>query len=75
MKMALALTAFMLANILLATADVEQVYWKNTFVSAIIAPFGMDMSLPAALVSASDAVPATEQGTAASLVNTGKVEC
>lgn len=50
-------------------------YWKNLFVSAAIAPFGMDMSLPAALVSASDAVPVTEQGTAASLVNTGERFC
>lgn len=68
--MAMAMTAFSLANILVATAPVDESYWRNTFVSTIIAPFGMDMSMPAALVSASDAVPASEQGTAASLVNT-----
>ena len=40
------------------------------YVSAGIMPFGMDMSFPAASIILSDFLPAHQQGTASSIVNT-----
>ncbi|EIN12690.1 hypothetical protein PUNSTDRAFT_49960 [Punctularia strigosozonata HHB-11173 SS5] len=68
--MVLALCAFCVATILFATAPIHQTYWAQTFVSIIIAPFGMDMSFPAASLVASNSVQRHQQGIAASLVNT-----
>ena len=68
--MTIALTAFTVGTILIATAPVDQSYWAQSFVCTIIIPWGMDMSFPAATLILSDAVAKKHQGIAASLVNT-----
>ena len=68
--MMIALTAFTVGVILVATASVGQIYWAQTFVCTIIIPWGMDMSFPAATLILSNAVSKEHQGVAASLVNT-----
>ena len=68
--MAIALTAFCVGNILIATAPTSQSYWIQTFLSMIVTPWGMDMSFPAATLILSNSMPKEHQGTAASLVNT-----
>lgn len=68
--MAIAMTAFCLGNILPATMPVGQTYWIQTFLSTIIAVWGMDMSFPAATIILSNLVPKNQQGVAASLVAT-----
>lgn len=65
-----AMLGFMLGNVFFSIAPVAQTYWALTFVAIAVAPFGMDMSFPAANVVISDYVPADKQGNAASLVNT-----
>lgn len=62
--------AFLLGTILIMIAPVDQLYWKDIFVSAVVAPWGMDMSFPAATLILSNAVGKKHQGIAASLVNT-----
>ena len=68
--MTIALTAFTVGTILIATAPVDQNYWALSFVCTIVIPWGMDMSFPAATLISSDAVAKDHQGIAASLVNT-----
>jgi MFS family permease len=68
--MTLALAAFTIGIVLIATVPVDQTYWAQIFVCLIIMPFGMDMSFPAATIILSDAVKKEHQGIAASLVNT-----
>lgn len=68
--MTIALTAFTVGTILIATTPVEQSYWAQSFVCTIVIPWGMDMSFPAATLILSDAVAKEHQGIAASLVNT-----
>ena len=68
--MVIALLAFCVGNVLLATSPVGQTYWAQTFLTAIITPWGMDMSFPAATIILSDLVPKEHQGVAASLVVT-----
>ncbi|KAB5515489.1 major facilitator superfamily transporter [Coniochaeta sp. 2T2.1] len=68
--MTLALAAFTVGIVLIATIPVDQTYWAQLFVCLIIIPFGMDMSFPAATIILSDAVKKEHQGIAASLVNT-----
>ncbi|TVY81369.1 Drug resistance protein, partial [Lachnellula suecica] len=68
--MGIALSAFCISNILLATTPVDQTYWAQFFVSVLIMPFGMDMSFPAATLLLSNAMPREHQGGAASLVMT-----
>jgi MFS family permease len=68
--MMMAMIAFMAGSILMATAPVHQTYWAQIFVTTIIAPFGMDMSFPAATLILSNAVSREHQGVAASLINT-----
>lgn len=68
--MTIALTAFTVGTILIATAAIHQNYWAQSFVCTIIIPWGMDMSFPAATLILSNAVAKEHQGTAASLVNT-----
>ena len=68
--MAVALTAFCAAEILIATMPVDQIYWTATFFAVVIIPFGMDMSFPASSILASNAMPEEHQGTAAGLVVT-----
>lgn len=68
--MTLALAAFTVGIVLIATVPVHQTYWAQIFVCLLIIPFGMDMSFPAATIILSDAVKKEHQGIAASLVNT-----
>ncbi|CAF9928115.1 hypothetical protein IMSHALPRED_007389 [Imshaugia aleurites] len=68
--MTIALTAFTVGTILIATTPVKQSYWAQSFVCTIVIPWGMDMSFPAATLILSDAVAKKHQGIAASLVNT-----
>ena len=68
--MMMAMIAFMTGSLLMATAPVHQTYWAQIFVTTIVAPFGMDMSFPAATLILSNAVSREHQGVAASLINT-----
>ncbi|MCJ1229603.1 hypothetical protein MMC12_006272 [Toensbergia leucococca] len=68
--MVIAMVSFCVANILVATMPIDQSYWIQTFLTAIIAPFGMDMSFPAATIMLSNFVGPQHQGVAASLVTT-----
>jgi MFS family permease len=68
--MVIAMAAFLIGIILVATLPLDQIYWGQLFVALIVTPFGMDMSFPAATVILSDAVPKKHQGIAASLVAT-----
>ncbi|KAL7784556.1 MFS general substrate transporter [Trichoderma ceciliae] len=68
--MFLAMTAFTVGGVLVATVPAHQIYWAQTFVSIIVMPWGMDMSFPAATIILSEALPKEHQGLAASLVNT-----
>ncbi|EXJ85431.1 hypothetical protein A1O1_05795 [Capronia coronata CBS 617.96] len=68
--MVIALAAFTVGQILVATVPVDQTYWAQTFVCTIIIPWGMDMSFPAATLILSNSVSKEHQGIAASLVNT-----
>ena len=68
--MTLALAAFTIGIILIATVPPDQIYWGQIFVCTIVIPFGMDMSFPAATLILSNAVKKQHQGVGASLVNT-----
>ncbi|EGV63327.1 hypothetical protein PSN45_004397 [Yamadazyma tenuis] len=68
--MIIAMTAFLVCNVLIGNRPVGQVYWAQNFVSFLIGPFGMDMSFPAATVILSHSFPKHQQGVAASLVST-----
>lgn len=68
--MTMALAAFTVGIVLIATLPVDQTYWAQLFVCLIVMPFGMDMSFPAATIILSNAVKKEHQGIAASLVNT-----
>lgn len=68
--MMMAMCAFLVGTVLIATAPVQQTYWAQIFVTCIIAPWGMDMSFPAATIILSNAVERRHQGVAASLINT-----
>ena len=68
--MTIALLAFCIGNVLVATAPVSQTYWLQTFLSLVITPWGMDMSFPAGTLILSDTMPKEHQGLGASLVNT-----
>ncbi|TIC08019.1 putative MFS multidrug transporter [Wallemia mellicola] len=65
-----ALLAFLTAVCLIAFQPIHLTYWAMQFVSYVIAPFGMDMSFPAASIIISDHLPREHQGLAGSLVNT-----
>lgn len=68
--MCLAMIGFFTSAVLVATNPPNQIYWIQTFLSLITAPWGMDMSFPAATIVLSDNVPPHQQGVAASLVTT-----
>ncbi|KAI9806927.1 MAG: Low affinity NH4+ transporter [Piccolia ochrophora] len=68
--MVLAMLAFCVGTVIVATMPVEQTYWAQSFVSFVVIPWGMDMSFPAATLILSASVPREHQGVAASLVNT-----
>ena len=70
LAMVMALLAYVVGTVLLATAPVDQIYWAQSFLCLLIIPFGMDISFPAATVILSNAVPKEHQGIGASLVNT-----
>ncbi|KNC26873.1 hypothetical protein FF38_09490, partial [Lucilia cuprina] len=61
--------AFTAASIILATAQVDQSYFRNTMGAWIIAPFGMDWSFPAGSILLSEELPQEWQGMAGSLVS------
>ncbi|TVY82594.1 Drug resistance protein [Lachnellula suecica] len=68
--MLMAMCAFCLASILVATMTVGQTYWGETFISTLVVPWGLDMSFPAATIMLSMSVPKEHQGIAASMVLT-----
>jgi MFS family permease len=68
--MLIAMLAFMVGTILVATAPINQTYWAQIFVAIVIMPWGMDMSFPAGTILLSNRMKREEQGVAASLVNT-----
>lgn len=68
--MVIALCAFLVGNLLIATVPPDQIYWGQIFVTTLVAPLGMDMSFPAATVYLSNTIEKSKQGVAASLVNT-----
>jgi len=70
LMLTIALTAFLACSILLATMPVEQDYWAQTFVSFVLIPFGIDMSIPAAIFMVNTSIPHKHQGMAAALVTT-----
>lgn len=68
--MLMAMLAFLIGTVFLATAPAIQIYWGNTFLSVVIMPFGMNLSFPAATILMANALPRESQGIAASLVST-----
>lgn len=68
--MFMAMIAFFIGTTLLATRPVDQIYWRQQFFAYLIQCFGMDMSFPAGCILISQAVPASQQGIAGSLVST-----
>ncbi|MCJ1275897.1 hypothetical protein MMC21_003702 [Puttea exsequens] len=68
--MTIALTAFTIGTVLIATVPVSQTYWAQTFAAQLVIVWGMDMSFPAATLILSNAVSKEHQGIAASLVAT-----
>jgi MFS family permease len=68
--MVIAMCAFLIGSVLLATLPVFQIYWAQIFVCMLITPFGMDMSFPSATLVISNAAKKEHQGVAASLVST-----
>ncbi len=68
--MVFTMLVFLTGNTLLATMPVHQTYWIQSFLSAAITVWGMDMSFPAATIILSDIIPKEHQGIAASLVAT-----
>lgn len=68
--MLISMLAFTTGSVLVATMSVDQIYWKQAFVTIVIMPWGMDMSFPAGTLIMSNAVERRHQGMAASLVNT-----
>ena len=68
--MTIAMLAFCVGNILMATAPIDQTYWAQFFPMCLIMPFGMDMSFPAGTVILSSGMSREDQGVAASLITT-----
>lgn len=60
--MCIAMVAFTIGTILVATVPVHQVYWAQLFVAPLIVPFGVDMSFTAGTVILSDSVSKKHQG-------------
>lgn len=68
--MTIALTCFVVGNILIGTAPVSQTYWAQIFVCTVVTPWGMDMSFPAGTLILSNSVSKEHQGITASLIST-----
>ncbi|GAC92582.1 drug resistance protein [Pseudozyma hubeiensis SY62] len=66
--MLLSLLAFCIGSIVSGATPVR--VEALPYISSAIMPFGMDMSFPAASIILSDLLPAHQQGTASSIVNT-----
>jgi len=65
--MVAAMTCFLVGQMILATAPIDQKYWAQTFVTSVIMPWGMDMSFPCGTIILSNGMPREHQGIAASL--------
>lgn len=68
--MVMAMSAFLIGNLLVATLPPHQIYWAQLLPMGLITAFGMDMSFPSATIYLSDTIEKSKQGVAASLVNT-----
>ena len=68
--MSISMLCFLLGCLFLATAPGHQGYFPNTFLSVVVAPFGMNWSFPTGVILMSNALPREHQGIAASLVST-----
>ena len=68
--MSISVFCFLLGCLFLVTAPGQQGYFPNTFLSIILAPFGMNWSFTTGVILMSNAVPREHQGIAASLVST-----
>lgn len=68
--MSVSMLCFLLSCLFLATAPGHQGYYPNTFLSIMVAPFGMDWSFTTGVILLSSSVPREHQGIAASLVST-----
>lgn len=68
--MFISMLAFLIGQILFATAPIHQTYWAQTFFSTLIMPWGMDLSFPAGTIILSNSLPREHQGIAASLIST-----
>lgn len=68
--MMISMLAFCIACVLLAPMPIHLTYWALSFVSTLIACWGMDISFPAATILLSYYFPREHQGIAASLVST-----
>ncbi|OXG26040.1 MFS transporter [Cryptococcus neoformans Ze90-1] len=65
----IAMCAFMIGNILAATAPMDGTYWGNTFFSILIGVFGPDLSFATGQLIVSNSVDVEFQGIAAGLVS------
>lgn len=68
--LAIGATAILIANILLATMPVQQIYWAQVFPATIFMAFCPDFVYVAAQIVASNSVKRRQQGIAASLIAT-----
>lgn len=68
--MTIAMLAFGIGQVLVATAPLDQIYWAQFFPMVIIMPFGMDFSFPSGTIILSNSMARKDQGVAASLVTT-----
>ncbi len=68
--MVISMVCFLVPNILMATVTPNTTYWAQPFVSSIIAPFAVDITVPTATLLFSDSVRKESQGIAASLIIT-----
>lgn len=64
-----AMFGFMCANLFMATAPVNQVYWANTFVGMLLGMFGPDLSFSTGQLIVSNSVDRNLQGIAAGIVS------
>lgn len=66
----MAMVAFCVHNVILATMPVDQTYWAQTFISLVMMPWGMDMLFSSSTIILSNSMPREHQGLAASLFTT-----
>ncbi|KAL3228984.1 Major Facilitator Superfamily [Nakaseomyces bracarensis] len=68
--MVIAMVCFLVPNILMSTITPHTSYWAQPFVSTIIAPFGVDVTVPTATLLLSASVKKEAQGVGAALITT-----